>query len=189
MRFIRGFTLIELLLVVSIIGLFSSFVSSTISETRDKAVTTSAVANLDQIAKGLELYYSDYGEYPNSNTYGEADPTWCSWDVSNSDLDGDNIWFMDPLVEGGYISADIVSQVGDGYRYLYSRDLTEVSGASTCDHCPTLGGNVVILIARNLPTSIPGVTDTDPCDDPARWDTGGCPGETGPNDYCIFIEK
>lgn len=62
----RGFTLIELLVVISIIGLLSSIVLASIRTAREKAEITALKSNFLSVRNALELYRSDYGDYPES---------------------------------------------------------------------------------------------------------------------------
>lgn len=66
-----GFTLIELLVVISIIGLLSSIILVSLASARLKARDAKRISDLKTISTALELYYSDYGYYP------QAD---CGWD-------------------------------------------------------------------------------------------------------------
>jgi prepilin-type N-terminal cleavage/methylation domain-containing protein len=60
----KGFTLIELLVVISIIGLLSSIVLSTLSTARNKARDASNISTFVQYTNAIELYYSENGKYP-----------------------------------------------------------------------------------------------------------------------------
>lgn len=70
----RGFTLIELLVVISIIGLLASVVLVALNSTRAKARDSKRVADMNQIAKAMELFFDDNYSYPTNNvavaTYG-----------------------------------------------------------------------------------------------------------------------
>lgn len=61
-----GFTLIELLVVISIIGLLSSAVLGSLNSARTRARTAAQHADLDQLRKALELYYTDNQSYPDT---------------------------------------------------------------------------------------------------------------------------
>lgn len=63
-RHSNGFTLIELLVVVSIIGLLSSVVLTSLNSTRGKARDANRKAQLRQLQSALELYFSVNGAYP-----------------------------------------------------------------------------------------------------------------------------
>ncbi|MFA6076915.1 MAG: type II secretion system protein [Candidatus Paceibacterota bacterium] len=59
-----GFTLIELLVVISIFSLMASIVLSATNNVRSTARDSSRISTLNTVQTALELYYSDYGEYP-----------------------------------------------------------------------------------------------------------------------------
>jgi prepilin-type N-terminal cleavage/methylation domain-containing protein len=60
----RGFTLVELLVVISIIAFLSSIVLASLNTARDKAKAKVFIQELNQFTNALELYRSDYGNYP-----------------------------------------------------------------------------------------------------------------------------
>jgi prepilin-type N-terminal cleavage/methylation domain-containing protein len=60
----KGFTLIELLVVISIIGLLASVVLVALNNTRKKARDARRIADVNQIAKALSIYYSNNNAYP-----------------------------------------------------------------------------------------------------------------------------
>jgi prepilin-type N-terminal cleavage/methylation domain-containing protein len=62
--FNRGFTLIELLVAISIIGLLSSIVFSSVSNARAKARDARRISDFKQIQLALEFFYDTYGRYP-----------------------------------------------------------------------------------------------------------------------------
>lgn len=59
-----GFTLVELLVVISIIGLLSSIVLTSVNSARAKARDARRIADLKQIQTALEFYYDTNGQYP-----------------------------------------------------------------------------------------------------------------------------
>ncbi len=63
-----GFTLIELLVVISIIGLVSSVIITSIDSARIKGRDTQRISQLNQFMRALEIYYSVNGAYPCSDT-------------------------------------------------------------------------------------------------------------------------
>ena len=60
----KGFTLIELLVVVAIIGLLSSVVMTALGSAKSRGRDTKRIADIKEVLKALELYYSDNGRYP-----------------------------------------------------------------------------------------------------------------------------
>lgn len=65
-NFKKGFTLIELLVVISIIGLLSAVVLSSLSNARMKGRDARRISDIRQLRNALELYRSDNGRYPSS---------------------------------------------------------------------------------------------------------------------------
>ncbi len=67
----RGFTLIELLVVIAIIGVLSTLAIVALGSARQKARDSKRVADLAQVSKALEVYYSDTNAYPSVITPGQ----------------------------------------------------------------------------------------------------------------------
>ncbi len=63
-----GFTLIELLVVIAIIGLLASVVLVSVNSARQKSRDAKRLADINQIAKALELFYNDAAAYPTCST-------------------------------------------------------------------------------------------------------------------------
>lgn len=61
---LSGFTLIELLVVITIIGILSSIVLVSLGSARVKARDTRRLADIRQVALGLEFYIDHYRKYP-----------------------------------------------------------------------------------------------------------------------------
>lgn len=78
-----GFTLIELLVVISIIGLLSSIVLTSVNSARAKARDARRITDLNQIRTALEFYFDANGFYPQSN---------CGWDCNGYRYSYDGSW-------------------------------------------------------------------------------------------------
>ena len=63
----KGFTLIELLVVISIIGLLSTVIMTSLSSAKIKAQNTKFIADMNQLKMAFELYRNDKGFYPGEN--------------------------------------------------------------------------------------------------------------------------
>jgi len=63
-----GFTLIELLLVMSIMSILTIVTVSTFTTSQKKARDVKRKADLSSISKALNMYYNDYGKYPNGGS-------------------------------------------------------------------------------------------------------------------------
>ncbi len=61
-----GFTLIELMVVIAIIGLLSSVILASLSQTKSKASVSKEIQVVEELHKALELYYTKYGQYPST---------------------------------------------------------------------------------------------------------------------------
>lgn len=83
MQYKKGFTLIELLVVISIIGLLSSIVLTSVNSARAKARDARRITDLNQIRTALELYFDANGFYPQSN---------CGWDCNDYRLSYNSSW-------------------------------------------------------------------------------------------------
>lgn len=70
----QGFTLIELLIVISIIGILSSFAMVSLNSARGKARDALRKADMNQIRTALSLYYDDNGHYPVCGSWSNTPP-------------------------------------------------------------------------------------------------------------------
>lgn len=92
----RGFTLIELLVVISIIGILSAVVLSSLNTARGRARDAARLSDMHQIQTALELYFNNHNTYPNSNFLGCG-----GWESTGADATNDN--FVAGLVSDGVL--------------------------------------------------------------------------------------
>ncbi|MDB4940358.1 MAG: gspG [Candidatus Doudnabacteria bacterium] len=69
-QFVKGFTLIELIVVIAIISLLASIVLINLNVGRQKSRAAKRYSDLKQVQSALELYYTDFGSYPQSASSG-----------------------------------------------------------------------------------------------------------------------
>jgi prepilin-type N-terminal cleavage/methylation domain-containing protein len=108
----NAFTLIELLVVIAIIALLASIVLIALGSARSKARDSTRIADLNQIATALQLYYADNGLYPvaaggagsvcNSGQNTMNDP-WCRDSSDNAGTTPIANWI--PNLDSTYIAA------------------------------------------------------------------------------------
>ncbi|QQR83139.1 prepilin-type N-terminal cleavage/methylation domain-containing protein [Candidatus Peregrinibacteria bacterium] len=60
----KGFTLIELMIVIVILGILVGTILPRITGGQDRARDVAAKTDLTSLAQALELFYADYGYYP-----------------------------------------------------------------------------------------------------------------------------
>lgn len=120
---LTGFTLIELLVVISIIGLLSSVVLSSLNNARISSRDTQRIAQVKEFEKAINQYWlNNNGNYPTSHAVGVvgANPA-TSWETNIQQ------WLVDP----GYLGAVPIDPINNNsyhYRlygpnaYLYTCD-------------------------------------------------------------------
>jgi len=125
----KGFTLIELLVVISIIGLLSSVVLSSLSVARSKGRDAQRIRDLTELRKALALYYDRNGSYPDTSAscgvWGECSSAKTStpWNTASNPLYA--------VVTSGFISRlpvdpkntppdNVLQTTSADYSYYYS---------------------------------------------------------------------
>lgn len=84
----KGFTLVEILVAVTIVGILAAIGLGSFASSQMKARDSRRKSDLASIAKALEFYYNDRGEYPDDDAAGtgaikgcgsSATPANCTW--------------------------------------------------------------------------------------------------------------
>lgn len=132
----RGFTLIELLVVISIIGLLSSVVLTSLNSARAKARDARRISELTQLAKVIAIYYqstntapaeaagcdSSHGIDAGGSCGTLAGTTWST----TAGLGGS-------LVTGGYLTSLPSDPINDGtYYYRYEPNISGTTDQRYC---------------------------------------------------------
>ncbi|MEW6087489.1 MAG: prepilin-type N-terminal cleavage/methylation domain-containing protein [bacterium] len=68
----RGYTLVELVFVIFIIGILASIAVPNFMTAKDKTRIAAAKDNLNTILKGINMYYIEYGHYPDQSDLDNA---------------------------------------------------------------------------------------------------------------------
>lgn len=163
----QGFTLIELLVVVIVISALSGIVISMINSGgfRDKARDSQRIAELKQIQTALELYFSDFREYPDSDGNGGFANVNGSNDLSTAlQTSYMNKVPTDPEALGSNTGP---CQNPENFRYNYISD-----------------GTYYILTATMAVTSS---NDDSACDSLNSWNS--CGGSFENQDVCYGVEN
>ncbi len=187
LQYLRGFTLIELLVVIAIIGLLSSIVFASVNSVRAKARDTRRIADLNEIRKALDLYYADHGQYPDNTDNGDQG-CWWNWD-GGSLLNGANDPFLQPLVDGGYLTKVPVEQYPDvivGNATGGSRKWRECSYRymRVTNPCGCQGTYAVLYAVCEITSMCPRNERPACC---SGWGEGA--GYWDPRDYTIFLKE
>ncbi len=90
----NGFTLVELLVVIAILGILVSIALVAFRNSQGRGRDAQRKSDLKQIASSVELYYSDYGRYPDDSggLIQGCSGNPCAWG-SGSFTDGKTIYF------------------------------------------------------------------------------------------------
>src|ERR1035437_2508973 len=78
----KGFTLIELLVVIAIIAILAAILFPVFSRARAKALQTSCLANIKQLALATMMYAADHKDmlpWDRAGGWGGWPPYWHSW--------------------------------------------------------------------------------------------------------------
>jgi prepilin-type N-terminal cleavage/methylation domain-containing protein len=174
----KAFTLIELLVVIAVIGMLSSIVLVSLKGVRAKARDAQRVATLNQIRVALELYYDQYGTYPDNTDSGDVG-CWWLWDAG-SILNGENDPFIKPLCDSGILCPVPIERnpiSGGGWQqcsFRYAKQPDPVCG------CPQ---RYAVLYTWLETDSVPAARgDERPDCIKACWGEGAYP-----NDYAIYL--
>lgn len=64
----KGFSLVELLVVIAIISILTMVTVSQFTTARQRARDAQRKGDLSNLAKSLQMYYTDYGKFPDPDT-------------------------------------------------------------------------------------------------------------------------
>jgi len=116
----KGFTLLELLVTISILSILATVGMGQYQTSQMKARDAQRKADLDNVARALEMYYNDYEAYPLSDASGriEVDGVGLDW---GTEFSTDDAIYMKMLPKDPLDSDYSYCYESDGSRFaLYA---------------------------------------------------------------------
>jgi prepilin-type N-terminal cleavage/methylation domain-containing protein len=120
----HGFTIVELLIVIVVIAILATISIVTYVGIQNRARDTQRKQDVASIARALEMYYVQYGEYPASSGCNSTviNSAWCtdaddSWAEFRSRLSGVATGIPSDPTAGSAVTGD---PLGSGNRFSYS---------------------------------------------------------------------
>jgi prepilin-type N-terminal cleavage/methylation domain-containing protein len=126
----KGFTLIELMTVVSIISLLSSVVLTAVQDNRNRAKDRALVESAIQLRNALELYRTDYGQYPDDVNSGEVSYFCSLTSCGTSVTSGPSVVNFKQLLKP-YIQTILVPQYSQTLYYFYYNPTGKCEGQNS----------------------------------------------------------
>jgi prepilin-type N-terminal cleavage/methylation domain-containing protein len=137
-----GFTLVELLITVTILGILSTVAYVGVGEIRKTIRDNKRRADLNEVARALELFKADYGQYPQQNYYSTQVYSGGSWSADANQtmfpilkeggplafayFSGSGTSMEEKTVQGGYLSEYVKDPINyynsssdNSYIYVY----------------------------------------------------------------------
>jgi len=155
-----GFTLVELLVVISILGILATIALTSFRSSQARGRDAERKSDLKQLSSSLELYYSDYGKYPDSNAGKIAGcpsttQTTCSWGTGDF-TDGKTVYFKalpkDPLDTNTYYYRIVDSGTNQKYQlFAYLENTQDPNLITTGYSCGSSPCNFSITSSNTTP--------------------------------------
>jgi len=143
MKIKKGFTLIELLIAMAILGILATVGMGSFRMAQIRGRDAERKSDLKQISNALELYYSDYRQYPDSIAFG------------SEFTDGKSLYLKEiPMDPGSGTYVYVVSSAGNKYQlfaYLENTEDKNINPAITVS-CGTVTCNFSITSPNTTAT-------------------------------------
>ncbi len=135
----KGFTLIELLVVIAIIGMIATIAFTALGTARIKSRDAKRKADISQLMKALELYYSSNNSYPSSETL-SSNPFWVH---SNNTSDWGK---LETAMSSAIVKLPVDPQQNAGVVYTDSKTFAYAYYSASLDGC--LAGQWYIIVFK-----------------------------------------
>jgi len=113
----RGFTILELLVVMAIIGILAAIGLASYPGVQQKARDARRKSDLASLARGMEMFYNDYGRYPVITAASDMGTS-----IPAADLAAGLIWGHPWIVNNVIYMSEIPSDPNiNNYRYHHLR--------------------------------------------------------------------
>ena len=140
----QGFTLIELLVVIAIIGLLSTLSILALNQARARARDAKRIADVRQMQTALEMYYNEFGDYPDDGDIVVGGSIGTSTNVYLAAI---------PAPPKPFDGAECATLAPDAYTYIRTGVASEGSAAYTINYC--LGATINDVTGDVLQTASP----------------------------------
>lgn len=145
-----GFTLIEIIVVSAVVFLMATVAYAAINISKARSRDARRLGDMKQIVTALDIYYDQFGHYPDPHSYKPSVSNCGGYDISS-----DAQPFLDPLLTAGILSQSPTDPLNSGncspgpsgtvYAYQYY--------AAGTNGCPADKGNYYVLGVRYMETS------------------------------------
>lgn len=137
----RGFTIVELLIVIVVVAILAAITIVAFNGVQQRGRDADRKSGVAAIAKALELYYTDNGEYPVSSGSTTINSSWSTTaDASWANLETQLRPYLGNVPDDPKPTPGIPGMSGGGYNYDYY--------ANKSSYCGSAYGQMYILVYR-----------------------------------------
>ena len=188
----EGFTLIEFIVVLTIIALIATFILVSVKSGRARARDGRRLQEISQIVKALQLYWADYGEYPEETCpcadggFKEKD----SWESSDQEPE-QFLEYLTPYLSE--IPLDPINSRSDKSKFFGPRPEEYFYAYQKYDpppdYCPEIERPFVVIAVSNLEAYVGPELPEDNMPLPIGMKTSKATcGDAGPDGICTVNE-